>query len=135
MKQRKPILQKRHRKAAAVAELAVCLPAIVLLAMGAIECCTMIFLRQSLHITAYEGVRVAIKDTTDSTQVWDRCQRIIAEREINGSSVLITPAATELVPRGTPISVQVSAPCAANNILPLQFFGGQMSATATMIKE
>lgn len=119
-----------------MAELAICLPAIVLLTMGAIECCTMIFLRQSLHVTAYEGVRVAIKDNSNSAQVRDRCQRIIAERGINDSAISVSPRDTEFQARGTPISVQVSAPCASNNVLPLQFFGGQqMSATATMIKE
>lgn len=125
----------RTRKGAAVAELAVCLPAIVLLVMGAIECCTMIFLRQSLHVTAYEGIRVAIRKDSDATAVWDRCQRVIAERNINGSQVVITPNDTQFVARGNPISVAVSAPCASNNVLPLQFFGGNLSATATMIKE
>ena len=136
MMQSKQELQKQDRKGAAVAELAICLPAIVLLVMGAIECCSMIFLRQSLHITAYEGVRVAIKENTDSTQVWNRCQRVLSERGINDSAIVISPAETEFQARGTPISVQVTAPCSSNNALPLQFFGSQqMSATATMVKE
>ena len=133
---RKTISPRQKRKAAAVAELAVCLPAIVLLVLGAIECCTMIFLRQSLHVAAYEGVRVAIQDDTDSTAVWNRCQRIMTEREVNDSQIQITPGQTQFVARGNPISVQVTAPCASNNVLPLQFFGGaNMSATATMVKE
>lgn len=133
LRNRKP--KRPTRKGAAVAELAVCLPAIVMLVMGAIECCNMIFLRQSLHVTAYEGIRIAIRDGSDSTAVWDRCQRVIAERDINGSQVVITPSETQLVPRGNQISVAVSAPCASNNVLPLQFFGGNLSATATMVKE
>lgn len=123
------------RKGAAVAELAVCLPAIVLLVMGALECCTMIFLRQSLHVAAYEGIRVAIKNDTDSTAVVNRAQRILNERSVNGSTITINPNATQSVPRGNQVSVQVSAPCGSNNVLPLQFFGGNLSATATMMKE
>ena len=128
--------KSRTRKGAAVAELAVCLPVIVLLVLGAIECCTMIFLRQSLHIAAYEGVRVAISQDADSTAIWSRCQEVITERRINGSGVLVTPNDVGLVARGTPIEVEVTAPCATNNALPLQFFGSRlMSAGATMNKE
>ena len=132
----RPTSKKRTRKGAAVAELAVCLPAIVLLVLGAIECCTMIFLRQSLHITAYEGVRVAISQDADSAAIWNRCQQVITERRINGSGVMVTPNDIGLAARGTPIEVEVTAPCATNNALPLQFFGTRlMSASATMNKE
>lgn len=123
------------RQGAAVVELAICLPAIVLLVMGALECCTMIFLRQSLHVTAYEGVRLAIRNDTDTATVLSRCEQVLNERSVNDSTVTTTPADTSLAPRGTQISLQVSAPCDGNNVLPLQFFGGDLSATATMIKE
>ena len=48
------------RRAAAAAELAICLPLIVMLVMASIEACTMIFLDHGLTIASYEGVRVAI---------------------------------------------------------------------------
>lgn len=95
----------------------------------------MIFLRQSLHVSAYEGIRVAIRNDTDATDVFNRCQQVLTERNIGSPSVVATPADTALVPRGQPIAVQVSAPCQSNSPLPLQFFGGQLTATATMIKE
>ena len=126
---------KRHRKGAAVAEFAICLPAIMLLVLGAIECTSMIFMRQSLHVAAYEGIRVAIRNDSDSAAVTTRCNEVLTERRINGSAVTITPPNTSTVPRGEPIAVQVSASCAANRILPLQFFSGDLQATATMIKE
>lgn len=130
---RKP--RNRHRRGAAVAELAICIPAILLLVLGALECCSMIFLRQSLHIAAYEGIRVAIRNDTDTSNVVSRSQRILNERSVNGSNITTTPTDTQFVARGNPISVQVTAPCEGNNTLPLQFFSGQLSATATMIKE
>jgi Flp pilus assembly protein TadG len=128
--------EKRDRKGTAVAELAVCLPAITLLVLGALECTTMTFVRQSLHITAYEGVRVAIRNDTTTTDVRDRCARILNERSINGAQVVVTPNATESVPRGDNISVAISAPCDSNNALPLKFFSGNtLRGAAIMVKE
>ena len=128
---------RRHRRrAAAVVELAICLPAIMLLVMGAIECCSMIFLRQALHVTAYEGIRVAIKQDMDTNDVLNRCDRILTERRIQNAVVTLNPPASEAVQRGKPIRIDVTAPCGSNSILPLQFFGGSnVRGSAIMIKE
>jgi len=132
---RRKRLSSGRRKGAAVAELAVCLPAMMLLAMGALECCTMIYLRQSLHIAAYEGIRVAISDDASAAEALQRAQQVIDDRNIADAAIAITPAQSEFEPRGNPITVQVSAPSATNAALPLRFFTGDISATAVMIKE
>lgn len=129
------IQRNRRRRGAAVAELAICLPAIVLLIMGTIECCSMIYLRQSLHIAAYEAIRVAINDDGTGAQAESRARQIISERAIEGAVIRLTPATPEFEARGTPISVQVTAPGQNNNVLPLRFFNGDISASALMIKE
>ena len=54
------------RSGVAAVEFAVCLPVLVVLILGSIECCSMIFLRQSLAIVAYEGLRVAVKPETST---------------------------------------------------------------------
>ena len=126
---------RRSRQGAAVAELAVCLPAIVLLALGAIECTSMIFLRQSLHVAAYEGVRVAIQPDTDSAAVIARCNEVLTERNINDSNIALNPGETGDAARGVPVTVSVTAACGTNSILPLQFFNGNLQATAIMHKE
>ena len=127
--------RNRNRKGAAIAELAICLPAILWLVLGAIECTSMIFLRQTLAITAYEGVRVGIKNDTTTADVEDRCNQIFTERSVAAGSITTDPANTETADRGEPVTVTISASCDANSILPLQFFGGDMQATAIMIKE
>ena len=126
---------RQSRTGAAVVELAICIPAIVLLVMGAIECCTMIFTKQSLHVTAYEGVRVAIKPESNNGDVLSRCDRVLTERSIVNPQVALSPADIEDLPRGTAVEVRVSAPTNENNVLPLRFFTGDLVATATMIKE
>jgi Flp pilus assembly protein TadG len=59
----------RQRNGAAVVELAAVLPVFVLLLMGTIETCNMIFLQQSLKIAAYEGARITIVPATDLADV------------------------------------------------------------------
>ena len=124
-----------RRRGAAVAELAVCLPAIVLLTMGALECCTMIYLRQTLHVAAYEGIRVAIREDMPTATALSRAQRVIDDRRVEGATISFTPADTVFLARGTPITIQVDAPCEGNNALPLRFFSGDLTAIAVMNKE
>ena len=52
--------RSESHRGTALAEIAVCLPIIVLLAFASIEACTMIYLKQSLTIAAYEGGRTAV---------------------------------------------------------------------------
>jgi Flp pilus assembly protein TadG len=124
------------RQGVAAAELAICLPLLVMLVMASIEACTMIHLNHSLTITSYEGVRVAINYDGTNSAVLDRCNEIINEREIAGASVSINPSNVTSVERGTPITITVSAPCDANAIIAPWFYGGRtLSVSTTMVKE
>lgn len=135
------LLSRRQRRkatcrGAAAAELAICLPLLVLLLLSSIEACSMIFLNHSLTITGYEGVRTAINYDGTNAEVMSRCNEIIAERNVVDSNVSFNVADVALVPRGTPIAVTVSAPCESNAILPPWFYGGKtLSVTTTMVKE
>ena len=99
-----------HRGIAAV-EFAICLPLLVMLPLATIEACTMIFLHHSLTITGYEGVRVAINYDGTNADVMSRCNEIITDRDVIDSSVSISVGDVAVVPRGTPISITVTAPC------------------------
>ncbi len=135
------ILHSRRRplatcRAAAAAELAICLPLIVSLVLCSIEACSMIFLDHSLTITSYEGVRVAINYDATSASVTARCNEIINQRSVAGATVSINPSNVANVPKGQPIVVTVSAPCDSNMIIPPWFFGGRtLTASTTMVKE
>ena len=123
------------RRGTATAELAVCLPVFVVLVMGAIECTSMIFVDQSLHVVAFEGVRTAIKPESTVTDATNRCNQVIAERELVGADVQFTPNDFSAITRGTPITIRVTAPTSSNAIIPLKFFSGDLEATAVMIRE
>ncbi len=127
--------QRRKRRGAAVAEFAICLPVLLVLIVGGIECTSMIFLTQSLHVVAYEGARAAIKNSGNTSDALDRCQEVIAERSILGATVDLTPANIDDIDRGTQITVRVTAPCAANSVIRLNFFSGSLQAQVVMNKE
>jgi hypothetical protein len=124
------------RRAAAAAELAICLPLFVMLILASIEACSMIFLDHSLTITSYEGVRAGINYDGTNAIVLARCDEIIDERGIEDATVSISPPNVATVTRGTPIAITVSAPCDSNAIIPPWFYGGKtISVTTTMVKE
>ena len=120
----------------AASELALCLPLIVMLVLGSIEACSMIFLHHSLAIASYEGSRVAINYDATNQEVLDRCEFLVDARSVVGENITIVPANVATVPRGNPITVTVSAPCDQNAVLPPWFFGGRtLTAATTMVKE
>ena len=107
-----------NRRAVAAVELAICLPLLVMLPLATYEACSMIFLNHSLTITGYEGVRVAINYDSTNADVMSRCNEIITERNVYDSNITLSVADVAEVPRGTPITITVSAPCDANAIIP-----------------
>ena len=74
------------RRGVAAAELAVCLPVVVLLVVATIESCSALFLKQSLTVAAYEGVRTAIEKGSTTANVQTACDQILADRRIQGAA-------------------------------------------------
>jgi Flp pilus assembly protein TadG len=125
----------KQRKGAAVVEFAVCLPILVILVMGAIECTSMIFLKQALNVVAYEGIRVAIRNDGTTAAATARANEVITERNLNGASVSFQPNVVDGLDRGTPVRIRVTAPCSSNALFNLNFFRGNLEGSAFMIKE
>ena len=120
----------------AAAELAVCLPVVVLLVVATIESCAALFLKQSLTVAAYEGVRAAIEKTGTTPSIQSACDRILADRKIEGAKVTVSPASKAALKAGDYIQVTVSAPCAPNSPVPTTFFRGKtLTASASMMIE
>lgn len=128
--------KKQARRGLATVEAALCLPIIVLLMLGTIDSCTMIFLKQSLTIAAYEGGRTALVPGAAASHIEADCLQLISDRSIQGAQVTINPSQPEEAKVGDTISITVSAPCAANAVVPSLFFQGRtLSATANVMKE
>jgi hypothetical protein len=128
--------RRRTRGGVAAAELAVCLPIVVLLVVATIEACSAIFLKQSLTVAAYEGVRTALQEGATPQSVEDTCNRILADRRIRRARVRVRPSDVDSLEPGDFVDVVVSAPAAANSVVPAAFYRGRtLSATASMMIE
>jgi Flp pilus assembly protein TadG len=132
-------MKLRKRQAArcgtAVVELAICLPVMLVLVLGAIESCSMIFVDQSLNVVAYETIRSAIRANARSGEALTRAQQVIGERRLNQTVVSFDPPNPEAAARGTPVTVTVTAPTAANSVMRMDFFSGSLQAVVVMNKE
>ncbi len=125
----------RRRRGVAAAEFAVCLPVMILLVVGAVETSSMIFLKQSLTVAAFEGGRTAIAPNATTDDVKKTCETILSDRRVNGGTVTVTPS-VENAAVGEFVQVEVTAPCDQNTIIAGLFFRSRtMSGAATYMKE
>ena len=130
------LMNRGSRRAVAASELAVCLPILVLLVLAMIESCTMIFLKQSLTVSAYEGIRKAIEPSATAAQIEAACNAVLADRRVNDAKIAISPSNFQSIARGQYITVTVSAPAGKNSVIPGTFFSGRtLTGSATMMKE
>jgi len=127
--------QTDRKNGAAVVEFAVCLPVILILLLGGIECTSMVFVSQSLNVVAYEGIRAAIRSNATTTDTLARCDEVILERNLQDVQVTLSPSNIEDLDRGTQISVVVSCPVNSNSVMALKFFSDDLQAQAVMFKE
>ena len=112
------------------------LPVFVLILLGTIEACTMIFLEQTLKIAAHEGARAAVVPGSDDTKVQNTVLVFLSSRGVNTPGVVITPVHHENAAYGTLIQVDVSAPCSANCVFAPFFYAGKtLTGTVIMMKE
>lgn len=128
--------RQSRRQGVAVVELAVCLPVVVLIVLGTIEACTMIFLQQSLSIAAYEGARVSTLPNITGDDVADQCQQILADRGVTGVNISINPHDLQSAAKSSWIEVTASAPFAENSLVGGYLFSDRtLTGTVGMMKE
>ncbi|WP_197452433.1 TadE family protein [Rosistilla carotiformis] len=79
-------LRKSNRQGAAVVEMAICLPVLITLTVATIDVCSVMFLKESLSIAAYEGARVGIARGGTNELATARVKEILNERGIQYSN-------------------------------------------------
>jgi len=117
--------RRKKRAGAAVVELAVCLPLLVLISLATVEACAMIYLKQSLKIAAYEGARVGMVPGADPTNVLAQSDLILVNRDIADYGVTLSPTDPSSLQPGDFFRVSVSAPCTPNSLIGGWFYDGR----------
>ncbi|MEM7782809.1 MAG: TadE family protein [Planctomycetota bacterium] len=127
--------KNNRRQGAAIVELAVCLPILILITVGTISSTSIIFLKQSLKIAAYEGARVAIVPGAESGSVVAEVQSILSQRSVTGAVIDVTPDVRSSS-QGTTITVTIDAPASGNGFFIETFFSGRsFSESVSVMKE
>ena len=128
--------KRSRRPGAATVELAVCLPVIFLLSMGAMEGASLIFLRQAMVQSAYETVKEAVRTDGSQAQGLVLGEQVLSFRGVTDQSITFNPSNVEQLDPGTPVTVTVSAPGDSNSVFPFgPFQNREISVQATMLKE
>jgi len=110
--------RRTRRRGSVTVEMAVALPLIVLIVLGAIELCNVIHLKQALTEAAYEGALSGTKHTATETIVFQRIQTVLDARNISGTNMFAgqTDVAIENVVPGQVFTVRVDADTSLNRL-------------------
>lgn len=130
------IRRKNDRNGAAAVECAFCIPIVLVLMFGTLETCSGIFLKESLTVAAFEGVRVGVRRRAERQDVIDRAQAVLDARNITGSTITVTPADFAGLNALDTITVHIVAPTAGNSLYIFDFMVGRdVSAEVSMVRE
>jgi Flp pilus assembly protein TadG len=125
-----------NRKGAALVELAVCLPVLMILILGSIEATGAIFVRQALTTAAYEAAREASRTGATTATATERGQAVLDARRIQNSTISFTPADVAAATRGSLITIEVTATLNGNSPFTGRVIPNQVNRVRTvMVKE
>jgi Flp pilus assembly protein TadG len=125
----------RRRSGAAVLEMAISLPLLITLVFGAMEMANAVFLRQCMNMAAYEAAKVITRPGTNEALARTRCQEIMTIRKVSTYTLTFSPTVTTATPRGTQVTVTLSAPASNLSYGPMQFMTGTtLTTTVVMVR-
>ncbi len=127
------------RRGVATVEFAVCLPALIALTIGTIDICSMLFLKESIKLAAYEGARRGVARGRTDADVIQRVEEFLKERNIAftaGGAVTVSSPGFGSADQLENVNTTVPVPCAGNLLIPSAMFADMMmSADVTLRKE
>jgi hypothetical protein len=114
----------KRRKGVAVAELAVCLPLLVLITIATMETCTMMFVQQSMKISAFEGARVGTVPDAKASNVIFQVETLLDNYNVYGYSISMDPPDPTTLDQGDYFTVTVDAEFIDNSLVGGWLFAG-----------
>jgi Flp pilus assembly protein TadG len=111
------------RRGSATVELAVAIPAFLMIVFGAIEASNAISLKQVVTQAAYEAAREATASYGTEAEARRRAEEVLAARRIKNCTISFSEPIDMQLDPGTEVETLVSAPVAGNAVMPSWFFG------------
>lgn len=128
-------LRWRNRRGAALTELAICLPILSIVTLGAIEAANGIYVRQKLVSVAYDLARSSTTHGDQSATIPLKAKALFKTYGLKNASFKTSPANLATALPGTPITIIVTAPMSKNSIGLTRLYGKVTStASITMTK-
>lgn len=129
-----PLCHYKPRHGAALVELALVLPVVLLLVAALLEFSRASMLKQSADTAAYEAARVGIVAAARRADIIAAADSLLRSAQLKQWSVMITP--TTIDERTAWVRVQVDVPVAENSWISPFFFRGQtISSAVTLVTE
>jgi Flp pilus assembly protein TadG len=122
---------RQGRRGVATVELAVCLPVILLLVVGAIEGSNFIFLKQAVTSAAFESAQTMTRVGGTKAKAENRATEVLSARSIDQTTISFTPTNPDSVARGEQVTVSITAPMSANSV-GLRWFFDSETVTASI---
>jgi Flp pilus assembly protein TadG len=132
-------VKTRNRRGVASVEFAMVLPALLVLTLGTLDLCSMMFLKETVVLAAYEGARAGVNRGNTDADAVERVTEFLDERGVvhhGAGSVAISGASFDSADTLQHVTITVTVPAAGNLIIPSAMFAGlNVSASVTMRKE
>jgi Flp pilus assembly protein TadG len=128
----------RNRSGVASVEFALVLPALIALTIGTMDVCSMMFLKETAVLAAYEGARTGVGRGKTNEDVVKRVTEFLDERNViyDSNVVQIDGRGFDAAETLENVTVTVVVPSSGNLLVPSQMFGElTVSASVTMRKE
>jgi Flp pilus assembly protein TadG len=136
---RRQLRKQCKRSGVAAVEFAIVLPALVALTLGTLDVCSMMFLKETAVLAAYEGARRGIGRGGTNADVVARVTEFLDERGVDYVAADVVTiggrgfGAAETLEN---VTVTVTVPAAGNLLVSSQMFGDMtLTANVTMRKE
>jgi Flp pilus assembly protein TadG len=128
---------RRHadRHAAVLTELAICLPVLVLLVLGAIDISNTIHLKHTATLAAYETAQVATAQGGTEDEGRAKGLAILSERGIRNATIAFSPRITNNTAPGTRIRITVTVPANGNTLGLTGYFTNRTITARTFMRK
>ena len=117
---RRTLGRRSQRRGVATVEFAFALPALIALTIGTIDLCSMMFLKESVTLAAYEGARRGVGRGRTNAEVRARVEEFLNERNITfeGNPCSFSSPDFNNATTLENVTTTVSVPVAGNLLIP-----------------